>query len=120
MVGIVPLFAAESLDDEVLHNLPSFADRLWWFFDNRPELARTISVQLDVDHQNRLLAIQTKERLARVLKYVLDESEFLSPFGLRSLSRFHHDHPYTLHLHGADYEVHYTPGESDSGLFGGN
>jgi hypothetical protein len=120
MVGIVPLFAAESLDDEVLHNLPSFADRLWWFIDNRPELARTISVQLDVDHQNRLLAIPTKERLERVLKYALDESEFLSPFGLRSLSRYHHDHPYTLHLHGADYEVHYTPGESDSGLFGGN
>jgi hypothetical protein len=120
MVGIVPLFAAEALDDEVLHTLPSFADRLWWFFDNRPELARTISVQLDVDHQNRLLAIPSKERLERVLEYVLDESEFLAPFGIRSLSRYHHDHPYMLHLDGADYEVHYAPGESDSGLFGGN
>ncbi|MFT3693166.1 MAG: glucosidase [Kofleriaceae bacterium] len=120
VVGIVPLFAAESLDDEVLHNLPSFADRLWWFFDNRPELARTISVALDVDHQNRLLAIPTKDRLKRVLQYALDESEFLSQFGLRSLSRYHHDHPYVLHLEGADYEVHYAPGESDSGLFGGN
>ena len=120
MVGIVPLFAAEALDDEVLHSLPSFADRLWWFFDNRPELARTISVQIDVDHQNRLLAIPTKERLQRVLEYVLDEREFLSPNGIRSLSRYHHDHPYMLQLDGGTYEVHYAPGESDSGMFGGN
>ena len=120
MVGIVPLFAAEALDDEVLHSLPSFADRLWWFFDNRPELARTISVQLDVDHQNRLLAIPTKERLQRVLEYALDEKEFLAPNGIRSLSRYHHDHPYTLRLDGGTYEVHYAPGESDSGMFGGN
>ena len=120
MVGLVPLFAAEALDDEVLHKLPSFAERLRWFFENRPELAATISVQLDADHQHRLLAIPSKDRLLRVLRYVLDEEEFLSPHGLRSLSRYHRDHPYALHLAGANYEVHYTPGESDSGLFGGN
>jgi hypothetical protein len=120
MVGLVPLFAAESLDDEILHTLPSFADRLWWFFDNRPELARTISIQLDVDHQHRLLAIPSRERLERVLRYALDENEFLSPYGVRSLSRFHHDHPYRLDLDGNTYEVRYAPGESDSGLFGGN
>ena len=83
-------------------------------------MTATISVQLDVDHQHRLLAIPSKDRLQRVLRYVLDEAEFLSPHGLRSLSRYHREHPYMVHLGGADYEVHYTPGESDSGLFGGN
>jgi hypothetical protein len=120
MVGLVPLFAVETLDDELLHALPIFADRLWWFFDNRPELARTISIQLDIDRQNRLLGIPSRERLERVLQVMLDEREFLSPHGIRSLSRFHHDHPFVLHLDGRDYEVHYAPGESDSGLFGGN
>jgi hypothetical protein len=120
MVGLVPLFAVEALDDELLHALPIFADRLWWFFDNRPELARTISIQLDIDRQNRLLAIPSRERLERVLQVMLDESEFLSPHGIRSLSRYHKDHPFVLHLEGRDYEVHYAPGESDSELFGGN
>ncbi|HEY3806414.1 MAG TPA: glucosidase [Kofleriaceae bacterium] len=120
MVGIVPLFAVEALDDELLHGLPIFADRLWWFFDNRPELARTISIQLDIDRQNRLLAIPSRERLERVLQVMLDENEFLSPHGLRSLSRWHKDHPFVLHLDGRDYEVHYAPGESDSAIFGGN
>jgi hypothetical protein len=120
MVGLVPLFAVEALDDELLHALPIFADRLWWFFDNRPELARTISIQLDIDHQNRLLAIPSRERLERVLQVMLDEKEFLSPHGIRSLSRYHKDHPFVLHLDGHDYEVHYAPGESDSALFGGN
>jgi Glycosyl hydrolase family 63 C-terminal domain len=120
MVGLVPLFAVEALDDELLHALPIFADRLWWFFDNRPELARTISIQLDIDHQNRLLAIPSRERLERVLQVMLDEKEFLSPHGIRSLSRYHKDHPFVLHLDGHDYEVHYAPGESDSSIFGGN
>ncbi|HEX4454105.1 MAG TPA: glucosidase [Kofleriaceae bacterium] len=120
MVGLVPLFAVEALDDELLHALPIFADRLWWFFDNRPELARTISIQLDIDHQNRLLAIPSRERLERVLQVMLDEKEFLSPHGIRSLSRYHKDHPFVLHLDGQDYEVHYAPGESDSAIFGGN
>ncbi|MEO7731864.1 MAG: glucosidase, partial [Kofleriaceae bacterium] len=120
MVGLVPLFAAAALDDELLQNLPVFHDRLTWFFTNRPELARTISVTLDVDRQHRLLAIPNRERLERVLHYMLDEQEFLSPHGIRSLSRVHGDHPYRLHIDDAQYEVHYAPGESDSGLFGGN
>ena len=120
MVGLVPLFAVEAIEDEALHQLPIFAERLAWFFENRPELARTISIQLDVDHQHRLLAIPTRERLLRVLHYMLDENEFLSPHGIRSLSRYHRDHPFVLHLDGHDYEVHYAPGESDSALFGGN
>jgi hypothetical protein len=113
-------FAAASLDDELLQTLPIFHERLSWFFANRPQLARTISVTLDVDRQHRLLAIPSPERLLRMLRYMLDENEFLSPFGIRSLSRVHRDQPYVLRVDGASYEVHYAPGESDSGLFGGN
>jgi hypothetical protein len=120
LVGLVPLFAAESLDDELLQNLPVFRDRLAWFYANRPELAKSISTQLDANHQHRLLAIPSRERLLRVLGYVLDEQEFLSPFGVRSLSKVHADKPYVLDLDGRRYDVRYTPGESDSGLFGGN
>jgi hypothetical protein len=119
MVGLVPLFAAASLDDELLQQLPIFRDRLAWFFTNRPDLARAISVTLDVDHQHRLLAIPSRERLERVLRYMLDERELLSPYGVRSLSRVHTT-PYRVQLDHAYHEVHYAPGESDSGLFGGN
>ncbi len=120
MVGLVPLFAAASLDDEHLQQLPVFADRLNWFFANRPKLARSISMHLDVDRHHRLLAVPNRERLERVLRYMLDETELLSPYGVRSLSRYHKDHPFVLPLAGEEFEVHYTPGESDSGLFGGN
>jgi hypothetical protein len=120
MVGIVPLFAAEALDDELLQQLPVFADRIKWFFANRPELARTISCHVDIDRQYRLLAIPNLDRLKSVLAYMLDENEFLSPYGIRSMSRFHRDHPYVLKVDGLTYEVHYAPGESDSELFGGN
>jgi hypothetical protein len=121
LVGLVPLFAAEALDDELLQQLPVFAERLQWFFDNRPELARAISLHLDVDHQHRLLAIPSRERLERVLAYMLDENELLSPFGVRSLSKAHSkERPYSLQLDNHAFEVHYAPGESDSGIFGGN
>ncbi len=120
MVGLVPLFAVATLDDELLRALPVFRERLAWFFENRPELARTISIALDVDHAHRLLAIPTRERLERVLRYMLDEQEFLSPYGIRSLSRVHLARPYVLELDGARHEVHYTPAESDTGAFGGN
>src|SRR6185295_9616817 len=106
MVGLVPLFAAASLDDEKLSGIAEFGDRLEWFFANRPELASSIAI--DHMHQHRLLAIPSRDRLERVLRYVLDETELLSPYGVRSLSRYHRDHPYVLHLDGMDYEVHYT------------
>jgi len=120
MVGLVPLFAAASLDDELLQQLPIFRDRLRWFFANRPQLARVISVTLDVDHQHRLLAIPSRERLTRVLGYMLDERELLSPHGIRSLSKVHGSEPYRVELDRSSYEVHYAPGESDTGMFGGN
>jgi mannosylglycerate hydrolase MGH1-like protein len=120
MVGLVPLFAVALLDDELLRQSPIFSDRIAWFFANRPQLARQIAISHDVDRQHRLLAIPNRDRLARVLRYVLDEAEFLSPHGVRSLSRVHLAHPYQIELDGGRYEVHYTPGESDTISFGGN
>jgi hypothetical protein len=120
MVGLIPLLAAYSVDDELISQLPIFEDRLAWFFENRPELARAISILRDEEHHHRLLAIPSRQRLERVLKTMLDENEFLSPYGVRSLSRVHAAKPYVLPIDGRRYEVHYTPGESDTGLFGGN
>jgi Mannosylglycerate hydrolase MGH1-like glycoside hydrolase domain len=123
MVGIIPLFAAENLDADVVANLPGFSKRMRWFIENRQDLARYISYLEspgDHGHGRRLLAIPSRERLERVLKYVLDENEFLSPYGVRSLSRHHADHPFVLHAGGEENRVAYTPGESNTGLFGGN
>jgi hypothetical protein len=120
MVGLVPLFAVEALDDELVKQFPIFAERIRWFFENRPKLASTISCQMREDGQYRLLAIPNRNRLERVLAYMLDEREFLSPYGIRSMSRFHSEHPCVVGLDGDVHEVHYTPGESDGGLFGGN
>ncbi len=121
MVGLMPLIAAQSLDDEQLERLPSFRTRLEWFLENKPKLTHNIAfLHRDKVTERRLLAIATRERLIRVLRYMLDENELLSPFGVRSLSRVHRDHPFSLQLDGRTFEVHYTPGESDTGLFGGN
>src|SRR6185436_5621020 len=93
-----------------------------WFLDNRPDLARSISFmrRRPGESGRRLLAIPTRERLGRALKYMLDEQEFLSPYGLRSVSRVHADHPFLLRTDGQQYGASYAPGESDTGLFGGN
>ena len=123
MVGIIPLFAAENLEADVLDNLPGFAKRLRWFIENRQDLARYISYfesPGDQGNGHRLLAIPSRDRLERVLKYVLDEREFLSPYGVRSLSRYHQEHPFVLDAGGEEHRVEYTPGESTTGLFGGN
>jgi len=119
MVGLIPLFAAETLDTSTLAHLPIFASRLEWFLENRPELT-TGTACMTRGTTRRLLAIPSRERLERVLRYVLDENELLSPFGVRSLSKAHHDHPYVLEVEGRRAEVHYAPGESDTGMFGGN
>jgi hypothetical protein len=132
MVGIIPLFVCGILEDEVLVRLPGFRKRLQWFLDNRPDLAHHIvsgsfrrgpraSAPGDGELvQGRLLSLASRERLVRTLRYVLDESEFLSPHGVRSLSRFHAEHPFVLDAMGTRYSVEYAPGESVSGLFGGN
>ncbi len=124
LVGMIPLLAVEVLEDETIQRLPGFAKRMEWFLENRPDLARHISyMQTTRDgsaHGHRLLAIPSRERLERVLRYVLDENEFLSPYGIRSLSRVYKDQPYVVRLCGKEQRVDYEPGESDTGLFGGN
>ena len=120
-VGLIPIFAAESLDDELLRRLPYFDRRLRWFLTNKPHLAKNIGVVTGHDGAaRRLLAVASRERLERVLRYALDEREFLSPHGLRSLSRVYRDHPYQLDLGGSRLEIRYAPGDSETALFGGN
>ncbi|MBP7481757.1 MAG: hypothetical protein KA788_04405 [Lacunisphaera sp.] len=122
MVGIIPLFAVQFIEDERLDKLPGFAKRTRWFLENRKDLAAHISymTQGQTAAGRRLLAIPSRERLSRVLRYVFDEREFLSPYGVRSLSRVYQEQPFVLQAGGQEYRVDYVPGESDSGLFGGN
>jgi hypothetical protein len=121
MVGLVPLFAVEVLEEDVLAKLPGFQKRLNWFLENRKDLSRHISYMASgAGHGRRLLAVPTRERLERVLRYLLDPAEFLSPHGIRSLSRVHGDHPYEVSIGGRDYRVAYDPAESTTGSFGGN
>jgi hypothetical protein len=121
LVGLMPLLAVEVLDDHVIERLPVFRKRMEWFLANRPELARHLSYREEgEDHGHRLLAAVSADRLTRVLHYMLDESEFLSPHGIRSVSRVHAEHPYVFVADGAEHRVDYVPGESTTGLFGGN
>ncbi|MDB6152788.1 MAG: hypothetical protein JWL90_1241, partial [Chthoniobacteraceae bacterium] len=124
LVGIIPLLACEVLDQKIVEKLPGFRKRMRWFINNRPDLSRHISCmqrnECTDEEALRMLSIPSKERLVRVLHYVLDEKEFLSPFGIRSLSRIYEKNPYTLRLDGDDYGICYEPAESRSNLFGGN
>jgi hypothetical protein len=126
MVGLIPLFACEVLEEGVIDELPGFKKRMQWFLDNRPELAEYISYMCTlggrarVDHGHRLLAVPSEPRLERVLRYLLDESEFLSPYGIRSVSRVHREHPFLFHADGREYRVDYQPGDSTTSQFGGN
>ena len=120
MVGLIPLFAVETLESELIDALPGFKRRMQWFIDNLPEFSDSIETQTTASNIRRFLSLVSLERLRRVLGVMLDESEFLSPYGIRSLSRFHREHPYTLRLGDSDNLVDYAPAESRSGLFGGN
>jgi hypothetical protein len=119
MVGLLPLIAVEVLEADTLAALPDFKRRMDWFLENRPSQARHI-VSDGAEHGRYLLCIASRERLERVLRTVLDEKEFLSPHGLRALSRIHREHPYRFDVHGQEFRVDYDPAESTSGLFGGN
>ncbi|WP_447862290.1 MGH1-like glycoside hydrolase domain-containing protein [Nitrospira calida] len=123
IVGLLPLIAVEVLERKELDRLPGFTKRMRWFIENRQDLHRQISYMeslKDAAHDRLLLAIPSRERLERVLRYALDEREFLAPFGIRSLSRVHLEHPYVFQAEGNEYRVAYVPGESDNDLFGGN
>ena len=120
MVGLLPLIACEVLEEHKIKSLPGFSKRLEWFLKHRKDLARHITYCETGHGTHRLLAIPSRERLIRVLHYLLDENEFLSPHGLRSLSKFHAQHPYELFIDGEVHRVDYVPGESSTWLFGGN
>ena len=121
MVGLIPLFAVTTMEPALLDKLPEFRRRLEWFLEHRPELAKLVSRWKEPGMQERrLLAILRGHRMKRVLRRMLDENEFLSRHGVRSLSRVYDGQPYMLRVDGSDYEVKYLPAESDSGLFGGN
>jgi hypothetical protein len=124
LVGLVPLLAVEVLDDAAIQRLPGFKKRMDWFLEHRPDLNAQSSFYCTSQPGNgpgkSLLAIPSRDRLKRMLRYLLDENEFLSPYGIRSLSRVHLEHPYVLRLDGREYRVDYEPGESTTGLFGGN
>ena len=121
MVGLIPLFAVEVLDQELFDSMPEFTTRLEWFLRNRPDLANLISRWEEKGKgQRHLLSLLRGHRMKRLLKRMLDESEFLSEFGVRALSRHHLDHPYKFYANGSEFSVKYTPGESDTTLFGGN
>jgi hypothetical protein len=121
MVGLIPLFAVETLDSDLVDALPRFKRRMQWFLENRPELSDYVETQATPDLQvRRFLSLANRDRLQRVLHRMLDENEFLSPHGIRALSRVHREHPYTLSINGTEHCVSYEPAESTTGLFGGN
>ena len=121
IVGLLPLLAVETFGPEVIESMPIFYRRMCWFVDNRPNLsANMASVYETGVGERHLFSILTKDRLIKVLEKMLDETEFLSPYGIRSLSKHHKDHPYQIQINGEDIKVEYWPGESQSGLFGGN
>jgi hypothetical protein len=121
LVGLIPLLAVEVLDQQMLEKLPGFRHRMRWFIRNRQDLARHVAyMDREQSGKIRLLAIPSKERLLRVLRYVLDESEFLAPYGVRSLSKIYEKNPYHLRLDSSEYSIRYEPAESCSNLFGGN
>jgi hypothetical protein len=121
MVGLIPLFAVETIEPDVLEALPRFRRRMEWFLEHRPDLAALVSHwEVPGAGERRLMALLRGHRMKRVLRRMLDPGEFLSPFGVRSLSKHHQEHPYTLQLDGQEYRVDYEPAESRTGLFGGN
>jgi Glycosyl hydrolase family 63 C-terminal domain len=121
MVGLIPLFAVETLEPELLDQLPDFKRRMGWFIDHRPDLTQNVAcMRTPGNAERRLLSIVSRDQLRSVLRFMLDENEFLSPYGIRAVSRFHKDNPYVLQVNGTQHRVDYEPAESSTGLFGGN
>jgi hypothetical protein len=121
MVGLIPLFAVETLEPEIIDRLPGFKRRMQWFMDNHADVPEHIeSTEHSARGVRRLLSLVNRKQLRRVLSRMLDETEFLSPHGVRALSRYHLDHPYEVTVNGHVNRVQYEPAESTTGLFGGN
>ncbi|HRI80318.1 MAG TPA: glucosidase, partial [Cyclobacteriaceae bacterium] len=120
MVGLIPLFAVEVLEEETFHLMPEFTAQLEWFLNNRPELANLISRWGEKGkNQRHLLSLLRGHRMKRILKRMLDATEFLSEFGIRSLSQ-QHSVPYTFRLDSQSFSVKYAPAEAETSMFGGN
>lgn len=121
MVGLIPLFAVETFEPEDLARLPDFQRRMNWFMLHHPDVPEHIDMSQRTDKGARLLfSITNKKKMLRVLRFMLDENEFLSPYGIRSLSKYHQKHPFVLTLDGEEHRVDYEPAESTTALFGGN
>jgi hypothetical protein len=129
LVGLIPLLGVNVLQPETIKNLPGFKKRLEWFIDNRPDLKRNVACMVTEGMSaKRLLALcyatprndGKHNKLQRLLSYMFDETEFLSPYGIRSVSKYHQDNPFVMHVNGNEYRVDYQPAESTSGMFGGN
>ena len=121
LVGLIPIFAVEVLDNDIFQKLPSFAGRSRWLLQNRPKLAALVSRWTEHGQgESHLLSLLRGHRLKGLLRHMLDEKEFLSEFGIRSLSKIYQSNPYRFQAEGISIDVPYTPGEAESGLFGGN
>ena len=120
IVGLIPLFAVETLEPDILNMLPGFNRRMQWFIDNKPELRSHVRMVETPKGQRHLLSIVSADNLPKVLRYMLDESEFLSDYGIRAISRVHREKPFMLEANGMSHRVDYEPAESSTGLFGGN
>lgn len=120
LVGLIPLLAVETIDNVVLDELPIFHERMNWFLSQRPDYAQTVTCTLNPEKKSKqLLSILTRDRLISTLRYMLDEEEFLSPYGIRSLSKVHQEHPYILHLRNQKHCIDYQPGEASSRMMAG-
>ncbi len=120
-VGLIPLFAVEVLEVSDIVRLPGFARRMNWFMEHRPDLAQNVTCNgVGGVCERRILSIATPEQLSRIMQRVLSADEFLSEHGIRAMSRYHRDHPYTLTTDGSTHVVDYEPGDSQGSMFGGN
>ena len=129
LVGLIPLLGVNVLEPEIIEKLPGFKKRLEWFINNRPDLKKNVACMVTEGMgAKRLLALcyatlrndGQPNKLQRLLSYMFDEAEFLSPYGIRSVSKYYQDHPFVMHINGEEYRVDYEPAESTSGMFGGN
>ncbi|GAA6031259.1 hypothetical protein JCM8097_005571 [Rhodosporidiobolus ruineniae] len=122
LVGLIPLYATLTLEPATLKKFPGFKKRMEWFIKNRSSISKRniANMSLGGKGDRRLLALASEDRLRRILERMLDENEFLSEYGIRSLSRHHKEHPWSMEVNGEEFSVHYWPGDSHSGMFGGN
>ena len=120
VVGVIPLFACGVMDADVIDRLPGFKRRMAWFLRHQQDLARSVTIREVAGRPSYMLSVAPRDRLERVLRRVFDEAELLGDFGVRSLSKHHEQHPYTLNAGGREFRIAYTPGEADGTLFGGN